>query len=180
MSESIDPDNRARRSFLKEASAIAIGGIAGLTPLAAGLAVLMDPLTREGAEGQMVRLTTIEALPDDGIPRKFPVLSSRIDAWNRFPDAPIGAVYLRRTGEKTVEALNVVCPHAGCFVDYKGSGYFCPCHNSSFGLDGKIADPKSPSPRGMDVLQVEIRNEKEIWVKFQNFRTGHPEKTPLA
>jgi menaquinol-cytochrome c reductase iron-sulfur subunit len=182
MSESTEPKNSARRSFFKEASALAIGGIVGLTPVAAGLAVLMDPLRREGEAGKLIRITTLDALPNDGLPRKYPVLASRVDAWNRFPDSPVGAIYLRRTGEKTVEALNVVCPHAGCFVDLKGGGssFFCPCHNSTFGLDGKIADPKSPSPRGMDSLDVEIRNEKEIWVRFQNFRTGEGEKIPVT
>jgi Rieske Fe-S protein len=66
-------------------------------------------------------------------------------------------------------------------VDYDLSrkGYHCPCHNSSFGVDGKIADPKSPSPRGLDELEVEIRGESEIWVKFQNFRAGGREKIPV-
>ena len=32
----------------------------------------------------------------------------------------------------------------------------------------------------LDGLQVEIRNEKEVWVKFQNFQTGHSEKIPVA
>jgi hypothetical protein len=32
----------------------------------------------------------------------------------------------------------------------------------------------------MDELEVEIRNETEIWVKFQNFRAGEAEKIVLA
>ena len=69
----------------------------------------------------LTRVTTLDSIPNDGLPRKFPIIASRTDAWNKFPDAPIGAIYLRRTGEKKVEALNVVCPHAGCFVDFKSS-----------------------------------------------------------
>jgi menaquinol-cytochrome c reductase iron-sulfur subunit len=183
MSEKPDlPKSPERRHFFKEASAIVIGATAGLVPAAAGLAVLLDPL-RHGAQiSGMIRVTTLDSLPNDGVPRKFSIISSRTDAWNKFPDAPIGAIYLRRTGEKNVEALNVVCPHAGCFVDFKpsSSSFFCPCHNSSFGVDGKIADPKSPSPRAMDTLVVEIRHDKEVWVKFVNFRTGQVHKIPLA
>jgi menaquinol-cytochrome c reductase iron-sulfur subunit len=180
-SESL-PSEPGRREFLKEAAAIAIGATTGLVPAAAGLTVLLDPLTRKTLVGEKIRVTTLDAVPNDGIPRKFPILASRTDAWNKFPDAPVGAVYLRRTGENSVLALNVVCPHAGCFVDFKStnSSFYCPCHNSSFGLEGKIADPKSPSPRAMDELEVEIRNGKEIWVKFQNFRTGHAEKVPMS
>jgi hypothetical protein len=46
-------------------------------------------------------------------------------------------------------------------------------------MDGKINDPKSPSPRALDTLPVEIRGE-EIYVTFQNFRAGVAEKIPEA
>jgi menaquinol-cytochrome c reductase iron-sulfur subunit len=177
-----DPSNPERRDFLKKACAAGIGGALVLVPLAAGVTVLLDPLRRKSGGGQKVFVTSLNSLPNDGIPRKFSILASRVDAWNKFPNSPIGAVYLRRTGENEIEALNVVCPHAGCFVDFRTDkrDYYCPCHNSSFALDGKIADPKSPSPRGMDTLRVELRNEHEIWVEFQNFVTGHAEKIPVA
>jgi menaquinol-cytochrome c reductase iron-sulfur subunit len=86
-------------------------------------------------------------------------------------------VYLQRTGDATVRVLNSVCPHLGCSVGYNASthGYFCPCHRSSFTLDGAIADPKSPSPRGMDELEAVVR-DGEVWVRFQNFRKGSPDK----
>ena len=108
------------------------------------------------------------------------------DAWNKLTNVPVGAVYLRRSGED-VQALNVICPHAGCFVDLKTGAndasdahFFCPCHNSSFALDGSIDDEKSPSPRPMDALETEIRSESEIWVRFQNFRSAQKEKEPVA
>jgi Rieske Fe-S protein len=86
-----------------------------------------------------------------------------------------------RTSDTAVEALNVVCPHAGCFVDFHADkkGFYCPCHNSLFHMDGKIGDPKSPSPRGLDTLSVEVR-DNEVWVEFQNFRTGTAHKIPMA
>ena len=103
-------------------------------------------------------------------------------AWNRMPEVPIGAVYLRRTPDHKIKAFNVVCPHLGCPVDYDpaSKGFSCPCHNSAFGLDGRISNPQSPSARGLDELPVEIRNDNEIWIKFQNFRASTKEKIPLA
>ena len=88
---------------------------------------------------------------EDGILRKFSVLAAKTDAWNQFESAPIGAVYLRQTLDGKVEALNVVCPHAGCFVDFSAeqSQFLCPCHKSSFKVDGSIASAGSPSPRGV-------------------------------
>src|SRR5262249_22598336 len=129
-----------------------------------------------------LRVTSLRSVPEDGLPRKFSVVSSHVDAWNRDPAVLVGAVYLRRTGANTVQAFNVVCPHAGCFVDFVPArkNYICPCHNSAFGLDGKISDPRSPSPRGLDELEVQIRNDNEVWVKFQNYLAGHERKIPVA
>jgi menaquinol-cytochrome c reductase iron-sulfur subunit len=168
-----------RRSFLKEAAAIIIGLIATLVPLASGLAVFFDPLRKKSKAGEFVFVAALSAVPTDGTPRKFSVIAGQKDAWNQLPPSPIGAVYLRRVG-KAVEALNVVCPHAGCFVDFltDEKKYLCPCHLSTFGLDGRINDPRSPSPRAMDKLKAEIRKGKEVWVKFQNFRAGELEQLP--
>jgi menaquinol-cytochrome c reductase iron-sulfur subunit len=171
-----------RRDFFKRLITGLIGAVLGLVPVAAGLTVFLDPLRRKTASTGAVRVATLEALPSDGIPRKFPVLATRTDAWNKFSQVPVGAVYLRRSSELEVQALNVVCPHAGCFVDFlpERGRYLCPCHNSTFSIAGKIDDPKSPAARGLDVLEVEIRNQKEIWVKFQNFQAGSAEKIPVA
>jgi menaquinol-cytochrome c reductase iron-sulfur subunit len=168
-----------RRDFFKEVFAGIISAILVLIPAGAGLAVILDPLRRKSAASEAIRITSLEALPADGIPRKFAVVADRVDAWNKFPQVPVGAVYLRRTGDQNVEALNVVCPHAGGFVDYvpDKNCFICPLHDSKFALDGKISDPKSPAPRPMDTLPVEIR-DGQIWVKFQNFQSGPPEKIP--
>src|SRR5215831_2476988 len=84
-----------RRSFVKEFLAGSIGLLLGIVPFAAGLVAFMDPLRRKSGTGQAVRVTTLDALPADGIPRKFSVVDARVDAWNKFPETPIGAVYLR-------------------------------------------------------------------------------------
>lgn len=178
-----EADDTPRRGFLKGALALGIGAVAGLIPAGVGVAVLCDPLTRRaGGAREPVRVASLDTLPADGVPRKFAVMASTTDAWNKFPLSPIGAVYLRRTGESAVQAFNAICPHAGCFVDFipETRDYLCPCHRSSFSLDGQIKDASSPSPRGLDSLEVEIRHGVEVWVKFQDFVAGHREKLPVA
>jgi menaquinol-cytochrome c reductase iron-sulfur subunit len=179
MVESTEGATHGRRAFIKKACCMGLGTAAVLAPIGAGVAVFLDPLRRKSAEGEFIRVTTLGALPE-GPPRKFSIVTTLQDAWNRTPNVPIGAIYLRRTGPQTVHALNVVCPHAGCFVDFLSgrNSYLCPCHNSTFTIDGKINDPKSPSPRALDELAVEIRNGTEVWVKFQNFLSGTHEKIP--
>ena len=171
-----------RRESLRKFLAEMIGGSLMILPLGAGLAVFLDPLNRSTSRGNLARITTLDSLPADGVPRKFPVLATRVDAWNKSPLARVGAVYLRRLADGKIEALNVVCPHAGCFVDFlpERSAYLCPCHNSVFSLTGQIQDRSSPSPRGMDSLEVELKNEKEVWVKFQNFQAGTSQRIPVS
>ena len=145
------------------------------------MTVVLDPLRRKSEANRFIAVTSLNSLPEDGFPRKFVVTASHSDAWNTNPSVPVGAVYLRRTGPATVQAFNVVCPHAGCFVDFipARNGYLCPCHNSTFNLDGKISDPRSPSPRGLDPLEVEIRNDGEVWVQFRNYLAGHEKRIPV-
>ena len=129
----------------------------------------------------MVRVTSVSVLPSDGAPQKFTVRADRTDAWTTYVNQPVGAVYLRRNGDQIV-AFNVVCPHAGCFVGVAedGSRFECPCHKSSFTLDGDIDDPASPAPRGMDTLEAEVRNGNEVWVRFESFQSGRAEKVSRA
>src|SRR5688500_5811025 len=127
------PENQERRGFFKQTVSLIIGGLITLVPAAAGLLVYLDPLRKKKTSGTggAIRVTSLNALPNDGIPRKFPVIADKSDAWNKYPKVPVGAVYLRRTGDTEIQAFNVVCPHAGCFVDYtpEKNCYLCPCHN---------------------------------------------------
>ncbi len=175
------PPPNDRRDFITKAASIVIGGSLVVAPTVAGICVLCDPLRRKSEASASVFVTNLNSLPEGGEPRKFSVVATQVNVWNRTPDVPIGAVYLQRLKDNQVRALNVVCPHAGCFVNFRQAhnDYFCPCHDSRFSPDGKILDPKSPSPRPLDELAVEIRKGTEVWVTFQNFRAGTHEKIPV-
>jgi quinol---cytochrome c reductase iron-sulfur subunit, bacillus type len=171
-----------RRAFLRKAAALGLGALAMLAPIVSGVLAILDPLRRQPVQNAFVYVTSLQSVPEDGLPRKFAVVAGHSDAWNKTPAARVGAVYLRRTENGTVQAFNVVCPHAGCFVEFVRArrDYVCPCHHSVFALNGGIADPNSPAPRGLDELEVRIRNQTEVWVKFQNFLAGHKARIPVA
>lgn len=174
------PEGEPRRNFLASMSAIAVGTLAALVPIATGAAAMLDPLRRGRRDSDMILVARLNAIPEGGDPKKFTVNADQTDAWTTRTNTPIGAVYLRRTDEG-LRALNVVCPHAGCFVGLMPdkSRFGCPCHKSSFDLNGAINDAASPSPRDMDELEVEVRNGDEVWVRFQNFLPGREGKTPV-
>jgi len=182
-SQPLPPGGPPRRNFFKQLVTAVLGGIVGFVPAFAGVFVVFDPLRRKSAApGGPLLVTRFGSLPPDDVPRRFQVFADRVDAWNTYRNISVGAIYLRRGKDNRITAFNAACPHAGCSVGYSGDrGQFvCPCHDSLFGLDGRIANAASPSPRGLDALEVEIRAEDEVWVKFRNYQPGHKEQIPVT
>ena len=170
-----------RREFLKAAACVTLGGACVLAPVAAGLTVLVGPLRHAAPGGLWVQLANLDALAAGTGPRLFQVFIERTDAWTRHPRSAVGAVFLERLSDTTVRAFQSACPHLGCAVEWQreATRFFCPCHNSAFTAEGGIVAP-SPAARGLDTLDVEIRNGSEVWVKFQDFKAGVKEKLPVA
>jgi menaquinol-cytochrome c reductase iron-sulfur subunit len=174
-----------RRHVLVAAMAAIVGMIVGLFPVGSGMLMFLDPILRRKKNGgesggkPRIRVSSLEAIPPDGTPVQVPVIADLTDAWMRDPNQPVGAVYLRRDGDK-VECLNAICPHAGCFVAYMPDRkvFQCPCHTSAFDLDGKRLSEKSPSPRDMDTLNVDPDKlaAGEVWVEYINYYPGKPDK----
>lgn len=168
------------------AGAFLVGAVVALTPVAAGVWTFFTPLLRKpkggGSDAGFLPVATLDSLPADGSPRKFQVVADRKDAWNFYPNQPVGAVYLRKLDDGGVQALSVICPHAGCFVDLKQPAniYSCPCHESEFKVDGDIIPISSTgkqtvSPRAMDSLETRIDGQ-QILVKYQTFIAATHEK----
>ncbi len=169
-----DVGEDTRRGFAAKALALICGGLATMVPVGAGVWAFLDPLRRTAGVAKFLPVADLAAIPDDGVPRQYPVITDRTDAWTGFAAEPVGAVYLRREkGAMVVQALSATCPHAGCFVEMEPTGrcFRCPCHNSTFTLDGGIVAP-SPSPRAMDALDCRVGGSGEVEVKWQKFRAG--------
>jgi menaquinol-cytochrome c reductase iron-sulfur subunit len=181
-------DEPTRRSFLYKAFTATVAGAVGLFPAIAGLLFFLDPLRKRkaaaagggGKEG-FIKVGQLDAVPHDGTPVRFTVIvDRREDAWTTYLNVPVGAVYVRRAeqGRNEIVAFNVTCPHLGCAVDYLPGRkqYLCPCHDSAFALDGKRTN-QTP-PRDLDTLEVDTAKLEvgEVWVKYQDFRTGEEHK----
>ncbi len=175
-----------RRGFFVKAAAVVIGGLVGLFPFLTGLVVFADPWRRKSAGAQWYRVGSVESLKP-GVPQRVAILDTRRDAWSEYRDEPIGAVFLvletgktATSGKPSVEAFNSTCPHAGCSVGFVPARecFVCPCHTSAFALDG--APLNAVAPRGMDRLECEVRGSGEIWVRYEDFVSGTPEKIVKA
>ena len=184
---------RPRRNFVVECLAAGIGGLVGLVPAGIGSLFFLDPLIRKGSqpaagtsagtgnnpvvknENGFLRLSLgIDALPEDGTPVRYTVHDDIVNVWNKFPNQPIGAVWLRRIQDQVI-AFSTVCPHLGCDVEHRTSegDFYCPCHTSAFDLEGSPLN-KIP-PRSMDTLETEVKDGR-IWLKYEQFRGATSEK----
>lgn len=168
-----------RREFLKAAACTVLGGCCVAAPIVAGVAVITAPLRQKGPPVE-VKLATLDALPIGGAPKLFQIITDRRDAWTQFPKQAIGSVFLLRKSETEIVAFHSSCPHLGCAVEFRDdtSVFYCPCHDSSFAKSGEVVG-QSPSLRGLDTLEVEVRG-REVWVKFLNFKAGIREKVAVA
>jgi len=185
-------DSTRRRNVVYAILATIIGGLVGVFPFLTGLAFFLDPAIKKRKSAgnatdaiPLRRVSTAVAVPDDGTPIQVPVIADQKDIWTVEPNQPVGAVYLRnvgkdKDGKPIIECFNAICPHAGCFVAYSAERklFQCPCHTSSFTTNGARILP-SPSPRDMDKLDVEIK-DNEVLVAFANYYPGkeHKERKP--
>jgi cytochrome b6-f complex iron-sulfur subunit/menaquinol-cytochrome c reductase iron-sulfur subunit len=163
---------RSRRRFLGGAAALAgavVAAMAGV-PL---VAALLAPLRRNAEATGFVRVALLDALPE-GRPVRATVVAERMDAWTRQPAAALGTVWLVRR-DASVTAFSATCPHLGCSVEGAKDGFACPCHGSSFALDGHVRG--GPAPRGLDPLDVKIAGrDRAVLVRYRRFAVGTAER----
>jgi len=143
-----------------------------------GIKFLRAPLRDTRRTSKRRRLAKLSDL-EVGVPRKVVVIDQRTDAWTRYPAGPIGAVWLLRRDDTTVEAFSATCPHLGCAVQRAAAAdeFFCPCHEAKFSNDGTVI--AGPSRRGLDTLDVALESVgDETWVAvtFDKFQLGTAEK----
>ena len=75
-----------------------------------------------------------------------------------FPGAVAGLLFRTKSGE--LGAVNAVCTHAGCIVNWSAQSpakaFGCPCHGSVFTLDGKVV--QGPAEQPLARYKVKLQN----------------------
>ena len=175
-----------RREFHRLGTWI-LGSIVKLTIAIPSVAFLLSPLRRRATGSQETEFLTLTPLDqlEVGVPRSFPIIADRTDAWVRYPREPIGSVWLIRQppgSQPEVIAFTAECPHLGCAINLAADGksFLCPCHTSAFNLAGEPQNHVPPRP--MDRLEVTLSDDDNprVRVRFQKFRPLAAEKIPLA
>ncbi len=56
---------------------------------------------------------------------------------------------------ETLIALNSMCTHQGCSVEWKEGSFDCPCHGSKFDTDGSVATGPATEPLAPYEVMIE-------------------------
>jgi menaquinol-cytochrome c reductase iron-sulfur subunit len=86
---------------------------------------------------------------------------TRIDGWKITSEK--STAWVVKTADKGVTAFAPQCTHLGCAYhwDEQNNEFLCPCHTSTFGLDGRVLT--GPAPRALDKMEVRIDGSK-LWI----------------
>jgi menaquinol-cytochrome c reductase iron-sulfur subunit len=165
-----------RRGFLKLLAGLFASGVAALATVPVVGAALTPLLKPKADDGGLLRAASLADLVE-GLPKRVELVSTVVDGWTRAVGV-VGAVWLLKKPDGTVSALSTVCPHSGCSIGQKSkSSYGCPCHDSTFQLDGTATE--GPSPRAMDPIEVQIKG-KDVWVRYRRFKVGIKERQEIG
>jgi cytochrome b6-f complex iron-sulfur subunit len=77
---------------------------------------------------------------------EFPMLAAAGGSIVGQPEGLAHKIVVLRADDTTIVALNAKCTHAGCDVAWQSDRFQCPCHGSSFELDGTVLEGIAPRP----------------------------------
>jgi Rieske Fe-S protein len=141
----IEPTDRStgRRKFLVRAIVAIQGTIGAAVAFVFGATALSPSFLRR--QNTWLRAADLDSLPENQ-PVPVTLRVTRHDGYSQVVDRTI--VYLVRTGEQDVRALQSTCTHLGCRTSYdrKTKRILCPCHGGVFDVQGNVLEGPPPAP----------------------------------
>ena len=132
----------SRREFLAgmtTGAGLALGGLAGCAAAITYQATVVD--------GQIF-LSRSELEQRAGVNRPVVV---------KVPDLP-DPVILIPVDEKNFRAVSAKCTHLGCHVRPSRNFLVCPCHGSTYDLEGEVV--RGPAPSALTTYPVEVNGDE--------------------
>ena len=93
-----------------------------------------------------------------GKPEEVVFRRTRVDGWRVVNEK--STAWVVRKDDQHVVAFTPQCTHLGCAYhwDDKENNFLCPCHTSTFSIDGKVLS--GPAPRPLDRYVTKIDQGK--------------------
>ena len=146
------PDTPERRKFFARIITTVQAAIGGTLGVVLGGAIL-SPMFGRRQENWLNAANLAELLENRPVPVTLRV--AREDGYNQVIDRR--TVFLVRTGDAEVIALDSTCTHLGCRVswDAENQELKCPCHGGVYDTLGQVKAGPPPTP----LLRLETRVE---------------------
>jgi len=144
-----------RRTFFLSAIYGVWGVITAALAIPASAYLLFPPRVRKTAD--WVAAADVAQLklkqPEEVVFRR-----NRVDGWKVTSEK--ASTWLVKMSDTEVVAFAPQCTHLGCAYHWedKRDDFICPCHNSTFSLEGKVLT--GPAPRALDRYQVRLESGK--------------------
>ena len=163
-----------RRRFMRWVSGICatIGGVLVGIPV---IRSFISPTLVKPAGPGWIKAAEDIALIDIGVPVRVDFMLALQDAW--IESRTQNAVWLYTEDGAKFKAYNGHCTHLGCSFSYDKDtkNFACPCHRGVFDVKtGAVL--AGPPPRGLDELNVEIR-DSAVFVNYRDFQLGVSKQT---
>jgi menaquinol-cytochrome c reductase iron-sulfur subunit len=149
--------NETRGSDRRNFCVTCIYSLWGLIGLALGLpaAVYLLVPPRPRKESEWVEAGDVSQL-EPGVPNELVFRRNRVDGWKITSEKT--SAWVVKVSDADVVAFSPICTHLGCAYhwDERKNNFLCPCHSSTFGLDGRVLS--GPAQRPLDRFRVRIEN----------------------
>jgi len=140
--ENVHSDDPSRRRFFTTITNGILSIIGGIVGVIGGGALLSS---RAGAQEEWLAASALHELPvNEPTPVTLSVM--RLDGYREALKRR--TIFLVKTSESEVAALDATCTHLGCLVawDADAKVFKCPCHGGIYDKDGVVMDGPPPEP----------------------------------
>jgi menaquinol-cytochrome c reductase iron-sulfur subunit len=138
------------------------GVITSALTLPAAVYLLFPPkVQRSGQWVDAADLTQIQPkVPEEVVFRR-----NRVDGWK--VNSEKSTAWVVKVADNQAIAFAPQCTHLGCAYhwDEANKNFLCPCHTSTFDIDGKVLS--GPAPRPLDRYQVKVEGTKLLIGELQ-------------
>jgi menaquinol-cytochrome c reductase iron-sulfur subunit len=121
----------------------------------AGVYLLLPPRPRKSDEwAEAGNVSGLEL----GLPEEWVFRRNRTDGWKVTSEKT--TAWVVKKSDREIVAFGPQCPHLGCAYHWEtGSQTFlCPCHASTFSIDGEVLT--GPAPRALDRYEARVEAGK--------------------
>jgi len=129
--------------------------MAAVVAIPAAFYLLAKPRSEDA--GAMIEVADLGHLAE-GKPQEVVYTRTRVDGWKQVKEKT--TAWVVKAGKSDAIAYSPQCTHLGCAYHWEDATrkFKCPCHNSEFGLDGKVL--AGPAPRPLDRLASRVVDGK--------------------